>query len=71
MSSEAVLRAEGLAKDYANGPSATSVLKGVSMQVEAGELVAVVGPSGAAAAAAGEEAAVRLGKGKEMAKETN
>ena len=47
MSSDAVLRAEGLAKDYANGPSATSVLKGVSMQVGSGELVAVVGPSGA------------------------
>jgi lipoprotein-releasing system ATP-binding protein len=47
MSSEVVLRAEGLAKEYISGPTATSVLKGVSMQVCAGELVAVVGPSGA------------------------
>jgi lipoprotein-releasing system ATP-binding protein len=47
MSRDAVLRAEGLAKDYANGPNATSVLKGVGMEVQGGELVAVVGPSGA------------------------
>ena len=45
--SNVVLRAEALAKDYVSGPTATSVLKGVTMQVEAGELVAVVGPSGA------------------------
>jgi lipoprotein-releasing system ATP-binding protein len=47
MSSDAVLRAVGLCKEYVSGPTATSVLKGVDLGVRAGELVAVVGPSGA------------------------
>jgi lipoprotein-releasing system ATP-binding protein len=42
-----VLRAEQLSKEYTIGPTATSVLKGVSLEVSTGELVAVVGASGA------------------------
>ncbi len=45
--SKVAIVAEGLGKTYRNGASETVVLKGVTLQVAAGELVAVVGPSGA------------------------
>jgi lipoprotein-releasing system ATP-binding protein len=45
--SEVVLKAQGLTKDYVSGDTWTSVLRGVGLEVKAGELVAVVGPSGA------------------------
>jgi lipoprotein-releasing system ATP-binding protein len=45
--SNKVLMAEGLTKSYGEGSERTVVLRGVSLSAEAGELVAVVGPSGA------------------------
>jgi len=41
-----ILQAEGLTKIYGDGPSALTVLKGVSLAVAPGESVAVVGASG-------------------------
>lgn len=45
--SEAVLRAEGVAKTYVDGGLRTPVLSGIDLTVEAGETVAIVGASGA------------------------
>lgn len=42
-----VLRAQGIAKTYAEGDLRTEVLRGVDLVVEAGETVAIVGASGA------------------------
>jgi NitT/TauT family transport system ATP-binding protein len=41
------LRVEALSKTYGRGPEAKPVLDGLSFDVQAGELVCVVGPSGA------------------------
>jgi len=41
-----VLRVEGLSKSYVTGVTRTDVLKGLALQVRAGESVAVVGRSG-------------------------
>ena len=43
---ETALRAEGLTKEYTLGKSRLRVLRGVSLDVAAGEAVAIVGPSG-------------------------
>ena len=45
--SERVLEASGISKTYRNGAKALEVLKGVSLELERGEIAAVWGPSGA------------------------
>jgi len=37
---------KNLKKTYKNGDNETTVLKGVSFNIEAGEFVAIIGPSG-------------------------
>jgi lipoprotein-releasing system ATP-binding protein len=44
--SEAVLRAEGLCKSFAQGPDRVDVLQGVDLTVHAGERIAIMGRSG-------------------------
>lgn len=44
--SEPAVRARGLAKGYGEGPTRVEVLHGFDLQVESGEMLAVVGPSG-------------------------
>ncbi len=46
MSSEVVLRAEGIERSFQVGPERLQVLRGVDLEVRKGELVAIVGPSG-------------------------
>src|SRR5579884_1315252 len=41
-----VVRAHDLVRRYGDGPTAVEALRGVSIEVQAGELVAVMGPSG-------------------------
>ena len=41
-----LLRLENVTKRYAVGPVATEVLRGVSLQVDRGELLSIMGPSG-------------------------
>ena len=45
--SDTVIRAEGLAKTYAEGKLRTPVFAGLDLAVHAGETVAILGPSGA------------------------
>jgi putative ABC transport system ATP-binding protein len=45
-STTAVVRVSDVYKAYARGPSAVNAVRGVSLAVEAGEMVAIVGPSG-------------------------
>ena len=45
--SDTVIRAEGLAKTYAEGKLRTPVVAGLDLAVHAGETVAILGPSGA------------------------
>jgi len=47
MSEQHVLSAQGLAKHFGSGATATPVLEAVDLEVDAGERVAVVGASGA------------------------
>ena len=47
MKANAVIRAEGLAKTYAEGRIRTQVLEGAELSVQRGERVAIVGASGA------------------------
>ena len=41
-----IIRTEGLAKDYVLGPHVVHALRGVTVDIEPGEFVAVMGPSG-------------------------
>jgi len=47
MTTDAVIRASGIAKTYAEGTIRTEVLQGVELSVARGETVAIVGASGA------------------------
>jgi putative ABC transport system ATP-binding protein len=46
MSRPAIIATEGVAKDYVLGPHVVHALRGVTVAVEPGEFVAVMGPSG-------------------------
>ena len=46
MSRGAIIATEGLAKDYVLGPHVVHALRGVTVVIEPGEFVAVMGPSG-------------------------
>ena len=46
MSRPAIIATEGLAKDYVLGPHVVHALRGVTVAIEPGEFVAVMGPSG-------------------------
>src|SRR5881227_1434909 len=41
-----IIRTEGLVKDYVLGPHVVHALRGVTVAIEPGEFVAVMGPSG-------------------------
>src|SRR5258705_2748899 len=43
---EPIIRTEGLVKDYVLGPHVVHALRGVTVDIEPGEFVAVMGPSG-------------------------
>ena len=42
-----LLRADGLTRTYDTGPNRVTVFEGLSLEIEEGEMVAIVGPSGA------------------------
>ncbi len=46
MASAVAMRAQGVVKDFENGGTATRVLHGVDLQIEAGRLTLLIGPSG-------------------------
>ena len=46
MSGGTGIRIEGLKKRYGSGDTAVDALKGVDMEVAAGEVVGLIGPSG-------------------------
>jgi putative ABC transport system ATP-binding protein len=46
VSGAAIIATEGLVKDYALGPHVVHALRGVTVAIEPGEFVAVMGPSG-------------------------
>ncbi|HEU4369734.1 MAG TPA: ABC transporter ATP-binding protein [Methylomirabilota bacterium] len=46
MSRPAIIATEGLSKDYVLGPHVVHALRGVTVAIEPGEFVAVMGPSG-------------------------
>ena len=41
-----ILKATEIYKDYQNGPEVTEVLKGINLEVNQGEVVIIIGPSG-------------------------
>lgn len=43
---DAVIRSEGLGKDYVMGDVVVHALRGVNVQIDRGEFVAIMGPSG-------------------------
>jgi putative ABC transport system ATP-binding protein len=43
---EPLIRLEGITKTFGTGPAAFQALKGVNLEVEAGDFVAVMGASG-------------------------
>jgi ABC-type lipoprotein export system ATPase subunit len=47
MSEPAFLRVEEVVKDYPSGAAVLRVLKGVSLEIQEGEIISIVGPSGA------------------------
>ena len=47
MRDETIIKAEKIRKVYGSGPGALEVLKGISLDVNKGEIISIVGPSGA------------------------
>src|ERR1700741_5035323 len=46
MANDPIIRLRGVTKTYGSGPTAFQALKGVDMEIAAGDFVAVMGPSG-------------------------
>lgn len=46
MANDPIIRLRGVTKTYGNGPTAFQALKGVDLDIERGDFVAVMGPSG-------------------------
>jgi putative ABC transport system ATP-binding protein len=46
MSDTALIRLSGITKTYGQGPAAFQALKGIDLAIEAGDFVAIMGPSG-------------------------